>query len=71
MKRVEGHKHLYRDDSGAIINTDGAGYRAYMNRKAADEQKEQTLHTLAKDLETAKGEIEELKELVRLALRDK
>ena len=71
MKRVEGHKNLYRNDSGAIVNTDGAGYRAYMNRKAADEQKEQTLQSLANDLETAKSEIEELKELVRLALRDK
>ena len=71
MKRVEGHQHLYRNDSGAIVNTDGAGYRAYMNRKAADEQKEQTLRSLAKELEDTKSEIEELKELVRLALRDK
>lgn len=71
MKRVEGHQYLYRSESGAIVNTDGAAYRAYMQRKSADEKKEQTVSSLVEDLEAAKKEIEELKELVRLALRNK
>lgn len=71
MKRVEGHQYLYRNESGAIINTDGAAYRAYMKRKNADEQKEKAVSNLAQELEDAKKEIEELKELVKLALRNK
>ena len=37
MIRVEGHKHLYRDEkSGAIVNTDTQGYLQY---KKLQEQK--------------------------------
>ena len=32
MIKVEGHSNLYRDDNtGAIINTDSAGYNQYVN----------------------------------------
>ena len=33
MIPVEGHKHLYREKSGAIINTDANGYANYMRAK--------------------------------------
>ena len=33
MIPVEGHKHLYREESGAIINTDKNGYANYMRAK--------------------------------------
>ena len=33
MIPVEGHKHLYREESGAIINTDTNGYANYMRAK--------------------------------------
>ena len=34
MIRVDGHKHLYRDEkSGAIINTDSHGYSQYKKSK--------------------------------------
>ena len=34
MIRVEGHKHLYRDEkSGAIINCDTSGYMRYKKMK--------------------------------------
>ena len=30
MIPVEGHKHLFREESGAIVNTDKNGYANYM-----------------------------------------
>ena len=33
MIPVEGHKNLYREESGAIINTDASGYADYMRAK--------------------------------------
>ena len=33
MIPVEGHKHLYREESGAIVNTDINGYANYMKAK--------------------------------------
>ena len=33
MIPVEGHKHLYREESGAIVNTDTNGYANYMKAK--------------------------------------
>ena len=33
MIPVEGHKNLYREESGAIVNTDTNGYANYMRAK--------------------------------------
>ena len=33
MIPVEGHKHLFREESGAIVNTDKNGYANYMISK--------------------------------------
>ena len=33
MIPVEGHKNLYREESGAIVNTDKNGYANYMRAK--------------------------------------
>ena len=33
MIPVEGHKNLYREESGAIVNTDTNGYINYMRAK--------------------------------------
>ena len=33
MIPVEGHKNLYREESGAIVNTDTNGYANYMKAK--------------------------------------
>ena len=35
MIPVEGHKNLYREESGAIVNTDKNGYANYMKAKNA------------------------------------
>lgn len=71
MKRVEGHNNLYRTDKGAIINTDSAGYSAYVRKRNARKRKSEEVDSLQKQLTEAKSEIEELKELVRKALEAK
>ena len=40
MIRVEGHKHLYRDEkTGAIINCDTSGYMRYKKMKNKSSKK--------------------------------
>ena len=54
MIPVKGHKNLYREESGAIVNTDTNGYANYMKAKN-------------KKL-TEKREIEDLKNQLRQLL---
>ena len=65
MKRVEGYSHLYRNDTGAIVNTDDSGYRAYKAKRTALKQNKESVDTLSRDLDMAKAEIMELKELIK------
>ena len=59
MQRVEGHKNLYRDeDSGAIVNTDSAGYMQYMKAKTQKENEKA-------ELDRMKSDIEEIKSLLK------
>lgn len=57
MKRVEGHKHLFREDSGAIVNTDTNGYAQYV--KLRTERKKQR-----EEIEGLKNDISEIKSLL-------
>ena len=68
MKKVEGYNHLYRNETGAIVNTDDSGYRSYKARRSAGQRKDNQIQALSSELENAKKEIEELKELVRQVL---
>tara|TARA_B100000287_G_scaffold72991_1_gene64658 strand:+ start:200 stop:400 length:201 start_codon:yes stop_codon:yes gene_type:complete len=59
MKKVEGHNHLYRDDSsGAIVNTDSAGYTQYIKARTQKENEK-------KELDKIKSDIEEIKSLLK------
>ena len=59
MQRVEGHKNLYRDeDSGAIVNTDSAGYMQYMKAKTQKENEKA-------EFDRMKSDIEEIKSLLK------
>lgn len=69
MKRVEGHQYLYRDETGAIINRDDAGYRAYKKSRDAADRKDETIKGLEENLNTAMQEIAELRELIKVALK--
>tara|TARA_B100000131_G_scaffold187217_1_gene180190 strand:+ start:1953 stop:2177 length:225 start_codon:yes stop_codon:yes gene_type:complete len=56
---VEGHNQLGRDpNSNAILNTDVTAYEAYKKARAEAKRK-------AAEMETLKGEVAELKELVK------
>jgi hypothetical protein len=63
MIRVEGQKNLYRDDSGAIVNTDTEQYNQYvrLREKRKSEKKE---------ISDIKKEIEELKSLLKEVLKN-
>tara|TARA_B100000900_G_scaffold382806_1_gene370270 strand:- start:3036 stop:3248 length:213 start_codon:yes stop_codon:yes gene_type:complete len=57
--QVEGETNLFRDKStGAILNTDSAGYAQYMRMK-------QRRQTEREELDTIKNDIEEIKLLLR------
>ena len=71
MKRVEGSDALYRTDSGAFVNTDQAALDAYKKKRAASTRKEETINNLSSELQEAKAEISELKEMLRKVLESK
>ena len=61
MIPVEGHKNLFRDEkTGAIINTDTAGYRNYMSDKRRNSDKQSEIDAMKEELETLKSMLNEL-----------
>ena len=61
MIPVEGHKNLFRDEkTGAIINTDTAGYRNYMSDKRRNSDKQAEMDEMKKEIETLKSLLNEL-----------
>ena len=55
MIPVEGHKNLFRDEkTGAIINTDTAGYRNYMSDKRRNSDKKAEMDAMKEEIETLK-----------------
>ena len=61
MIPVEGHKNLFRDEkTGAIINTDTAGYRNYMSDKRRNSDKQAEMDAMKEELETLKLMLKEL-----------
>jgi|TARA_R100000030_G_C3191900_1_gene108619 hypothetical protein len=60
MKRVEGSKHLFREDSGAIVNTDTNGYQDYVRLRNARRLEKQELSELKSELSEIKSLLMEL-----------
>ena len=61
MIPVEGHKNLFRDEkTGAIINTDAAGYSNYMSDKRRNSDKQAEMDAMKEELETLKLMLKEL-----------
>ena len=61
MIRVEGHKHLYRDENtGAIVNCDTTGYMRYkkMRNKKLNEKSE--IDSLKAEIDTLEGLLNDL-----------
>ena len=58
---VEGEPNLFRDrNTGAIINTDSAGYAQYMKMKQRRQTEREELATLKKDIEEIKSLLKEI-----------
>ena len=58
---VEGEPNLFRDrNTGAIINTDNAGYTQYMKMKQRRQTEREELATLKKDIEEIKSLLKEI-----------
>ena len=63
--KVQGHTHLVRDlKSQAIINTDSEAYARYMARKAKQQQKDDQLRDVVRDVNELKNEMREIKNLL-------
>ena len=62
MIPVEGHKNLFRDEkTGAIINTDTAGYRNYMSDKRRNSDKQAEMDAMKEEIETLKSMLNDIK----------
>ena len=65
MIKVEGHSHLYRDETtGAIINCDDSGYDQYI--KSLNYRKNQK-----EELNNMKKELDEIKSLLKVLVEGK
>tara|TARA_B100000941_G_scaffold242010_1_gene185728 strand:- start:286 stop:492 length:207 start_codon:yes stop_codon:yes gene_type:complete len=65
MIKVEGHSHLYRDETtGAIINCDDSGYDQYI--KSLNYRKNQK-----EELNNMKKELDEIKSLLKILVEGK
>jgi len=54
MERVEGHKHLYRNDSGAIVNTNTADYLQYVKMRADKKRQREEIDQIKEDISEIK-----------------
>ena len=63
--KVKGHPHLVRDlKSQAIINTDSDAYARYMARKCKQQEKDDQLRDVVRDVNELKNEMREIKNLI-------
>ena len=60
MIKVEGHKNLYRNDSGAIINTDSVEYNQYMKVKNKRKSEKHELQRLRNESDEINSMLSEL-----------
>ena len=60
MQQVEGHKNLYRDKSGAIVNTDTNEYNNYVRLKSEKQKQREEIDELKKDIDEIKSLLMEI-----------
>ena len=60
MIPVEGHKHLYRDQSGAIVNTDTNGYANYIQAKNKKLNERREIEDLRNEIDVLKNQLRQL-----------
>jgi len=60
MIRVEGHKHLFREDSGAIVNNDTLQYNEYIRMRSERKKQREEIEGLKKDISEIKSLLMEI-----------
>tara|TARA_B000000532_G_scaffold80894_1_gene64530 strand:+ start:439 stop:630 length:192 start_codon:yes stop_codon:yes gene_type:complete len=60
MIPVEGHKNLYREESGAIVNTDKNGYANYMRAKRLKLNERREIEDLRNEIDDLKNQLRQL-----------
>ena len=60
MQRVDGHKNLYRDQSGAIVNTDTNEYNQYVKLRSERKYQKEEIEGLKKDIDEIKSLLMEI-----------
>jgi len=60
MLRVEGHKHLFREDSGAIVNNDTHQYNEYIRMRSERKKQREEIEGLKKDISEIKSLLMEI-----------
>ena len=64
MIPVEGHKNLYRDKSGAIVNTDISGYNQYIQMRSSKRTQKEELDKMKRDIEEIKSMLKQITKIV-------
>ena len=63
---LEGNKDLARDpQTNAIVNVNGLDYSQYLSTRSVKSEKNQKLQTVEQDLANVKGELDEIKSLLK------
>ena len=63
---IEGHKDLARDPyTGTIVNVNSLDYQHYVSSRSAKVLKNERVDSMEKDLANLKGEIGEIKSLLK------
>ena len=63
---LEGNKDLARDpQTNAIVNVNGLDYTQYLSTRNVKSEKNQKLQTVEQDLANVKGELNEIKSLLK------
>ena len=63
---VEGHSDLARDPrTGSIVNVNKTEYEQYLGRREVKSEKNQKVQNLEDELATMKGDIDEIKSLLK------
>ena len=60
MIPVEGHKNLYREKSGAIVNTDTNGYANYIQAKNKKLNERREIEDLRNEIDELKNQLRQL-----------
>ena len=60
MIPVEGHMNLYREESGAIINTDKNSYDNYIKAKNAKLNEKREIEDLRNEIDELKNQLRQL-----------